>query len=143
MSANLIPTQTAGQRPPTIPPVVTTFDGAPDDDSWVDRLSDEIRRICRFADAAGGDDLAQMIGLLEIRRAMVVNETLLHNSLGDFPLPPVSNIPIDFLLAPSREQRILQGFLNQLDDCTARCQRRLERHRFEVRLLRDLGASDS
>ena len=84
-----------------------------------------------------------MIGFLDIRRAMVVNETLLHNALGDFPLPPLSEIPIDFLLAPSREQRILQGFLNQLEECRARCERRLVRHRFEVRLMRDLGASDS
>ncbi len=96
-----------------------------------------------MADAAEGEDLASMIGFLDLRRAMVINETLLNNSLGDFPLPPVSDIPIDFLLAPSREGRILQGFLNQLDECRARCDRRLSRHRFEVRLMRDLGASDS
>ena len=144
MSATLIPTKTAGERPPILPPTTTTFDGSPDgNDSWLSKLSDEVRRICRFSDAAQGEDLITMIELLDVRRRMVVQETLLHNSLGDFPLPPISNIPIDFLLAPSREQRILQGFLNSLDECRARCERRLTRHRFEVRLIRDLGASDS
>lgn len=99
--------------------------------------------MCRFADAAEGEDLASMIGLIDIRRTMVITETLRDNQLGDFPLPPVSNIPIDFLLSPSREQRILQDLLNQLDDCKARCERRLARHRFEVRLSKDLGTSDS
>lgn len=143
MSATLIPTKSSGERPPILPPVTTTFAGPPGDDSWLGMLTDEIRRICRFADAAEGEELATMIGLLDVRRKLVINETLLHNSLGDFPLPPVSNIPVDFLLAPSREQRILQGFLDQLDECRARCERRLVRHRFEVRLMRDLGASDS
>ena len=143
MSATLTPTKTAGERPPILPPVTTTFDGAPDDDSWLEKLTDEIRRICRFADAAEGENLSTMIELLDLRRQMVLQETLLHNSLGDFPLPPISNIPIDFLLAPSREQRILQGLLNQLEECRARCERRLARFRFAARLSRDLGTSDS
>ena len=143
MSAIPIPTKPAGERPPTLPPVATTFAGPPSDDSWLGRLNDEVRRICRFADAAAGESLEPMLGLLDLRRAMVVNETLLHNSLGDFPLPPISDIPIDFLLAPTREGRTLQGFLNRLDECHARCERRLARHRFEMRLIRDLGASDS
>ena len=143
MSTVAIPTKPGGSRPPVLPPISTTFDGTPSDDSWLVRMTDEVRRMCRFADAAEGEDLASIIGLLDIRRAMVVNETMAHNALGDFPLPPVSNIPIDFLLSPTREQRILQDLLNQLDDCRARCERRLARHRFEVRLSKDLGASDS
>ncbi len=144
MNATLIPTKPAGERPPVPPPTRTTFDGSPDgNDSWIERLTDEVRRICRFADAANGEDLATMIEMLDLRRSLVVKETLLHNALEDFPLPSLSNIPIDFLLAPSREQRALQGLLNGLDECRARCERRLSRFRFEARLSRDLGASDS
>jgi hypothetical protein len=143
MSTVAIPTKPSGNRPPTLPPSSTTFDGASGGDSWIVRLTDEVRRMCRFADAAEGDDLEHMISLIDIRRAMVINETMSQNALGDFPLPPVSNIPIDFLLSPTKEQRILQDLLNQLDDCRARCERRLARHRFEVRLSKDLEASDS
>lgn len=143
MSATALPTKPCGERPPIFPPVHTTFAGSPGDDSWLEKMTDEVRRICRFADAAEGENLVTMIPLLDIRRSMVIQETMGHNALGDFPLPPVSNIPIDFLLAPSPEERILQGLLNQLDDCVARCERRLSRYRFEMRLSRDLGTSDS
>lgn len=134
----------AAERPPTPPPVRTAFDGSGNgDDSWIDRLTEEVRRICRFADAASGEDLSQMIDLLGARRSMVIRETMLHISLGDLSLPPVSNLSVDFLLNFTPEERTLQGLLNQLDDCTARCERRLSRHRFEMRLLRDLGTSDT
>ncbi len=143
MSATALPTKPCGERPPIFPPTRTTFDGASGDDSWIVRMTDEVRRICRFADAAEGENLATMIPLLDIRRSMVITEMMTHNSLGDFHLPAVSNIPIDFLLAPSREQRIYQGLLNQLDECVERCERRLSRYRFELRLSSDLNSSDS
>src|SRR4051794_29217585 len=98
MSATALPTKPYGERPPIFPPVRTTFDGAGGDDSWLTRMTDEVRRICRFADATDGDQLATMIPLLNVRRARVIEEILGYNALGDFPLPPNSNIPIDFLL---------------------------------------------
>ena len=131
----------SGARPPIPPPFKTTFDGSPDDDSWLERIADEVRQICRFADAANGEDLQTMLELLDLRRQFVIRETLLRNALDDSLLPPLADMALDYLLAPSREGRRLQGLLDRLDDCRARCERRLTRYRFEVRLSRDLGAS--
>ena len=143
MTLAVLPTRTSGVRPPTPPPAKTAFDGAPGDDSWLESLANEVRLICRLANAAKGEALSQMIELLDLRRTMIANEAMLYNALDDLPLPPVSDIPIDFLLAPTRESRILQGHLNALEECRARCERRLSRYRFEMRLSRDLNASES
>lgn len=145
MNATLIPTKTAGDRPPILPPVHTTFDGSMGDgDSWITHLADDVRMICRHADAASAEGLETMIGVLQTRKRLVVMETLAQHATEDYPLPPILDFAIDYLTSSStREERILHGLLVQIEECQARCERRLARHRFELRLLRDLGASDS
>ncbi len=145
MSATLIPTKTAGARPPILPPVGTTFDGAPDGgDSWLVFLQEDVRLVCQHADAATAESLETMIGLLDGRKRLVVSEIWAYLALQDYPVPPIADFPIDYLIESStREERILSGLVSKLDDCRARCERRLSRHRFELRLNQDLGTSDS
>ena len=144
MSCTAIPTKTSAERPPILPPVRTTFDGTPGDDSWLAHLSDDVRMICRHADAASGEALATMIDVIEVRKRRVVMETLAQHAIEDYPLPPLSGFTIEYLAPrPTREEHILRDLLGKLEECQARCKRRLSRHRFEMRLLGDLGASDS
>ena len=146
MSATPIPTKTAGQRPPVLPPVATTFDGASDgDDRFLERLRDDVRMICRHADAAGPDGLETLLDLVDRRRRLVLSEIWAYTATDGEPmaLPPLRGLPLDYLIErPTREQRILQALVDQLDECHARCGRRLARHRFEVRLSQDLGTSE-
>lgn len=145
MSATPLTTKTAGQRPPIFPPVTTTFDGAPDGgDSWLEYLQEDVRRICHLADAAKADGLDIMISLLDRRKKLVVSEIWAYLALQDYPVPPLLDLPLDYLIGSStREERILSGLVTKIEECRARCERRLARHRFETRLLRDLDASDS
>lgn len=144
MSDTLIPTKTAGARPPILPPVTTTFDGAPEDDSWLNYLQDDVRMICRHADAAKSDGLEMMISLLDRRKGLVVSEIWAYLALQDYPVPLLLDLPVDYLIGSStRAERILSGLVTQIEECRARCERRLTRQRFEMRLLRDLDASDS
>jgi hypothetical protein len=101
--------------------------------------------ICRHADAAAADTLELMIEILDQRNRFILSEmwAYMATDLETVSLPPIGGFPLDYLFeTPTREQRILQDLINRLEDCKARCERRSSRHRFELRLNRDLGTSD-
>lgn len=146
MSATLIPTKTAGERPPILPPVTTTFDGASGDDgdSALDWMRDNVRSAIRHADAASGDKIEGALAALRLRRNWVNADLDGMRMLFDYPIPSVEGFSMDYLLnRGGRVETALLNLLGQLDEAIARSERRLARHRFEVRLLDDLGASDS
>lgn len=146
MSTVAIPTKTAGQRPPVVPPVHTTFDGSPSNDgeSYLVWLSNDVRRTIRRVDAAGPDDLAREALAIEQRRNWVISYLDIERMFAPTPVPPVEGMSIDFFLEKrSPEEMTLTSLLSLLDECKDRCRRRLQRYEAQVRLSRELGASDS
>ena len=146
MSATLIPTQTSGARPPTPPIVKTAFGAEPDDegDSVLVKITDDVRWTIRHADASEGDNLPTMIDALVQRRRWVETELATTRMMTSFALPAIDGFSIDYLLKDFDPfERALVGLIEDLDDCHARSERRLARHRLQMRLLRDLGTSDS
>ena len=144
MVASPVLTKTSGERPPILPPVLTTYDGAPDDgDSILIRMTNDVRWTVRHADASDGDGLPTMIDALAQRHRWVTSELEATRMLMTFSLPSVEGFSIDYLLANvDRAEASLIRLLDELDECMARSERRLARHRLQVRLLRDLDPSD-
>lgn len=145
MSLTVLPTKPAAGRPPTPPPVVTTFDGAPGDDgeSALNWMSDNVRRAVRRADASQPEELDAMLIALRQRHKWVTQDLDSMRLFFDYPLPSVEGISIDYLLKRGdRAETTLLGLVNLLDEAIARSERRLSRHRFELRLLQDLDASN-
>jgi hypothetical protein len=146
MSNVAIPTKPGGERPPTVPPANTTFDGMPSDDgeSSIAWLSENVRRTIRAADAASGEDIETMLGLVEQRRRWIEGELNWIGLLEDHSLPPFEGFSLDHLVVRNtREEKTLLSLIAQLDDCRARCERRLSRFQSDMRLSNLLDASDS
>ena len=146
MSCTATPTKTSAERPPILPPVRTTFDGTPDGDgeSALAWMADNVRRMIRHVDASQAEELAANLDLLALRRKWVNDDLSALRMFEDFPLPPFEGFSVDFLMDRiDRTEATLLTLLGDIDECIARSERRLARHRLQMRLLRDLGASDS
>lgn len=146
MSTVAIPTKTAGQRPPVVPPIGTTFDGTPpnDGESYLVWLSNDVRRTIRHVDAAGLDDLDREMKAIDQRRQWVIAYLDIERMFAPTSVPPVEGLSIDYFLErKSAEETTLVSLLSLLDECKERSERRLQRYEAQLRLSRELGASDS
>lgn len=131
MSATLIPpTKTAGARPPILPPISTTFDGAPDDEGdSVDRLvEDGVRRLLRTVEHTPDERLPILYGLLAVRKQWLEREIATERLLESPELPPAmfNYLMLDTLLEP--ENDVVARYLRliaELEDGMARVARKM------------------
>jgi hypothetical protein len=117
-----------GFRPPSGPPIHTTFDGNPngEPDPESARLKDNVERLLASVDQVSADRLDVLLRLLMQRKKWVESELTVERMLSGQTLPPLAAFSIDFLLEPENDdESSYVRLLNRIDDAIFRVRTKL------------------